>query len=157
MHPTISPDLQRMAILALPHRLAPLRARLAGVLAGVLAALVLSACSDDSSSPNSLQILDVTVALSQGVTCAEGGVDTEFQGLTGQNVTIEASGASNLRPVFTLYAPDFETQLGSSFSVGAGKARLIHRLEQPGTHHVTLCEENGAGGAVRVTVTAPLL
>jgi hypothetical protein len=123
----------------------------------VLAVLVLSACGDDSSSPNSVRILDVTVTLSQGVSCDEGGLNTQFVGVAGQNVTIEASGASNLRPGFTLYAPDFETQLGSSFAGSAGKARLTHRLEQSGTHHVTLCEENGVGGALRVTVTAPAL
>jgi hypothetical protein len=69
-------------------------------------------------------------------------------------VTIAATGAATLTPRFTLYAPDFTTQLGGSTAGVPGAASLKFTLTSSGVHHVTLCDINGVGGTLRVKVTA---
>jgi hypothetical protein len=100
---------------------------------------------------------DITLSLTAAEACSAGGVDTDFLGESGTTVTIVAAGGSNLRPQFTLYAPDFTTQLGGSSPDGNGRARLALALAQSGTHYVTLCDGVGATGNIRVTITRPIL
>jgi hypothetical protein len=128
--------------------------------AATLAAVVLLAgCGGDDATgtPSTVQLLDVSVTLPAGVNCDEGGTHAEFTGTTGKTVTILASGATNLHPVFVLYGPDFTTQLGSSSAYGDGKARLSIALTQSGTHNLSICETNGLAGTLRITVVAPNL
>lgn len=122
----------------------------------LLAASCLIACGGSSTTPTPAQgtvLLDTTLTFVQGVTCNTGGVSTSFAGTSGRTVTIAATGAATLTPQFTLYAPDFATQLRGSSSAGAGAASLSFALTQTGTHHVTLCDVNGVAGAIRVVVT----
>ena len=122
----------------------------------VVAALCLTGCGGTSTTPTQSQgttLLDTTLTFVQGVTCNTGGVSTSFAGTSGRTVTIAATGAATLTPQFTLYAPDFATQLRASSAAGAGAASLTFALTQTGTHHVTLCDVNGVAGAVRVVVT----
>lgn len=124
------------------------------------AALALLGCgSDDATSPNSGTVVlrDITLTFTAAEACSAGGLDTDFLGESGTTVTIQAAGGANLRPQFTLYAPDFATQLAGSTPNGNGRARLVHALTQSGTHYVTLCDGVGATGNVRVTVTRPIL
>ena len=122
----------------------------------LLAASCLIACGGSSTTPTPAQgtvLLDTTLTFVRGVTCNTGGVSTSFAGTSGRTVTIAATGAATLTPQFTLYAPDFATQLRGSSSAGAGAASLSFALTQTGTHHVTLCDVNGVAGAIRVVVT----
>jgi len=122
----------------------------------ILLASGLTSCgSTTSPTPQGTVLLDTTVAVVQGVTCNTGGVSTDFTGTAGRTVIITATGATSLTPRFTLYAPDFATQLGGSASTGAGAASLTFALTQTGVHHVTLCDVNGVGGTLRVVVTQP--
>lgn len=128
-------------------------------LAALLAAIAVAGCSDstepeDDTDPT-VVLRDVTLAFTAGISCDVGGVSTSFTAAAGTTVTILAAGASNLTPLFVLYAPDFSTQIGSSEANGAGRARLIITLAASGEHHVTLCEANARGGSVKVTVTRP--
>lgn len=123
-----------------------------------LAALLLTGCGGkDSTAPSEVQILNVSVNLDAGVNCDQGGAAAEFAGQAGKTYTILASGASSLRPFFVLYAPDFGTQLGASSAYGNGKARLSIGVTETGTFHLTVCEVNGAGGTLKITVVAPNL
>ena len=54
--------------------------------------------------------------------------------------------------MFTLYAPDFTTQLGGSSPGGAGAASLTVALTQSGLHHLSVCDVNGVAATLRVTV-----
>jgi hypothetical protein len=123
----------------------------------LLAALSLAGCggSETSPTPQPTVLLDATVNFVQGVTCNTGGVSVDFGGTAGRSVAIAATGSASLTPRFTLYAPDFATQLGGSTSTGAGAASLTFALTQTGVHHVTLCDVNGTAGPVRVVVTQP--
>ena len=126
-------------------------------LAVLLAASLAMGCGNDTTATSTVQLLDVTLTLTQGVTCDVGGVSADFTGTAGKTVTALASGSSNLRPQFVLYAPDYSTQLASSAPNGSGRAKLTFALTQTGQHHLTLCDANGAAGALRVTVTTPVL
>jgi hypothetical protein len=131
--------------------------RFAPACAGVVMAIAgfhLVGCGSSTSpiGPTPVVLLDTTVPLVQGVTCNTGYVGTEFTGVAGKTVAISAAGAANLTPLFTLYAPDFATQLAGSSSSGAGAASLTFALTQSGLHHVSICDLNGAGGTLRVTV-----
>ena len=90
----------------------------------VIAGLLLTGCGGSSSPtvPTSVVLLDTTLTLVQGVTCNTGYVGTEFTGVAGKSVSISATGAASLTPLFIVYAPDFATQLGGSSSSGAGAA-----------------------------------
>ena len=88
----------------------------------------------------------------QGVTCNVGYVGAEFTGVTGKTVTISTTGAASLTPLFILYAPDYATQLAVSSPGSAGAASLTFALTQSGLHHLSICDVNGAGGALKVTV-----
>ena len=122
----------------------------------LLLALSLTGCGGTSTTPTPSQgtvLLDTSLTFVQGVTCNTGGVSASFAGTSGRTVTIAATGAATLTPQFTLYAPDFATQLRASSAAGAGAASLTFALTQTGTHHVTLCDVNGVAGAIRVVVT----
>ena len=121
----------------------------------VIVQLLLPACSGSTSPivPTPVVLLDTTVSLVQGVTCNTGYVGTEFTGVAGKTVSISATGAANLTPLFIVYAPDFATQLAGSSSSGAGAASLTLALTQSGLHHVSVCDLNGVAGTVRVLVT----
>jgi hypothetical protein len=124
--------------------------------AAVLLAAFLAGCGGSDSSPTTPQatvLLDTSLTVVAGVTCNTGGVSADFNGTSGRTVVITATGPANLTPQFTLYAPDFATQLRGSTSTGAGAASLTFALTQTGVHHVTLCDANAAAGAVRVVVT----
>jgi hypothetical protein len=103
--------------------------------------------------PQATVLLDTSVTFVAGVTCNTGGVSVDFNGTSGRTVSIAATGATSLTPRFTLYAPDFATQLAGSSSTGGGAASLTFALTQTGVHHVTLCDLNGIAGPVRVVVT----
>ena len=131
------------------RRFAPACAGLVMVIAG----LHLTGCGSKSpTAPTPVVLLDTTVTLVQGVTCSIGYAGAEFTGAAGKTVTISTTGAASLTPLFILYAPDFATQLGGSSSSGAGAASLTFALTQPGLHHLSICDANGVGGALRVTV-----
>ena len=121
----------------------------------LLAQLCLPGCGGSSTSPTPSEtvLLNTAVSVAPGPTCTTGGVSTDFAGTAGRAVTITANGAATLAPRFTLYAPDFTTQLGGSAPAGAGAASLTFTLIQTGTHHVSLCDLNGAGGTLTVKVT----
>jgi hypothetical protein len=122
--------------------------------AAILLAACLTSCGSDSpTTPQGTVLLDTNLNLVAGVTCNTGGVSADFNGTAGRTVIITATGASSLTPRFTLYAPDFATQLGGSSSTGAGAASLTFALTQAGVHHVTACDLNGVGGTLRVVVT----
>ena len=125
-----------------------------------LAALLVSgaACGGDSSTDAAtVVLLDQTFPLHAAEACADGGVSMDFSGTAGRTITAEATGPSNMTPVFVLYAPDFATQIAVSSPNGSGKAKLIFTLTLAGTHHITLCEATGVSGSVRMRVTAPVL
>ena len=132
------------------------RRALAWMGASAFAGLAVAGCSS-SSAPATVTVLDVTLTFVQGETCNTGGIATEFTAQSGVTVTILASAASNLTPLFVLYGPDYATQVGASQAYGAGRARLVQVLSQSGAQHVSLCEQNGRAGSVRVTVTEPFL
>jgi len=121
----------------------------------VIAAFLLTGCNGPTSPivPPPTVLLDTTLTLVQGVTCNTGYVGTEFTGVAGRSVSISATGAANLTPLFIAYAPDFATQLGGSSSSGAGAASLTLSLTQSGLHHLSVCDLNGVAGTVRVLVT----
>ena len=132
------------------------RASLGAAAAVLLAHLCLTGCggsTDSPTSPSETVLLSTTVSFVAGVTCATGGVSTDFTGTSGRSVTIAANGAASLTPRFTLYAPDFATQLGGSSSTGAGAASLNFTLTQSGVHHVTFCDLNGVAGSLAVRIT----
>jgi hypothetical protein len=125
----------------------------AGPIAMVVVALFLTACGSTSpNAPTPVVLLDTTLTLTQGVPCNVGYVGAEFTGTAGKTVSILAVGAPNLSPLFTLYAPDFATQLGGSSPGGAGSASLTFALTQSGLHHLSVCDLNGVGGTLRITV-----
>ena len=121
----------------------------------VLAQLSLTGCgsTDMPTSPTDTVLLSTSVNFVAGVTCATGGANVEFPGTAGKTVVITASATAALTPRFTLYAPNFTTQLGGSVSTGAGTSSLTTTLTASGTHYVTLCDVNGIAGAVAVKVT----
>jgi hypothetical protein len=80
-------------------------------------------------------------------------VNRDFNGTSGKTVVVTVSGPSTLTPQFTLYAPDFATQLAGSAAISAGRAALTHALTETGTHHLTICELNGAAGNFSLVVT----
>lgn len=98
-------------------------------------------------------LLDTSLTVVAGVNCNTGGVSADFNGTSGRTVAIVATGSSTQTPRFTLYAPDFATQLAGSSATGAGAASLTFALTQTGVHHITLCDLNGVAGPVRVVVT----
>ena len=108
---------------------------------------------DSPTTPSETVLLNTTLNFTAGVTCVTGGVTAEFAGTASKSVTITATSAATLTPRFTLYAPDFATQLGGSASSGAGSAALTFTLLATGTHHVSACELNGVGGPVTLKVT----
>lgn len=119
----------------------------------VIAGLHLTGCgSAPPTAPAPIVLLDTMVTVVDGVNCTVGYVGAEFTGTAGTTVAISATGATNLTPVFILYAPDFATQLASSTSRGAGTASLIHTLTQTGVHHLSICDANGTAGTLRITV-----
>jgi hypothetical protein len=105
------------------------------------------------TAPIGITLLDTTVTLAQGVSCNVGYVGADFQGMTGKTVAISAAGAGHMTPLFILYAPDFATRISQSSPSGAGAASLTVGLTQSGVHHLSICDVNGNGGVVRVTVT----
>lgn len=109
--------------------------------------------TESPTSPSDTVLLSTSVNFVAGVTCATGGVSVDFAGTAGKAIAVTATGAAALTPRFTLYAPDFATQLAGSTSSGAGSAALNFTLTQTGTHHVSLCDLNGVAGAVAVKVT----
>jgi hypothetical protein len=132
------------------------RVTLPPLAAVLLAGLWLPSCGGSTTSPSSTQgtvLLDTTVTVVLGVTCNTGGVSTDFNGTAGKTVTIAATGAASLTPRFTLYAPDFTTQLGGSSSSGAGASSLTSALTLTGVHHVSVCDVNGVAGSIRLVVT----
>lgn len=114
-----------------------------------------AACGDDddASGPDLDVLLSTNVILTSGVTCATGGVSKDFAGTATKTIVITASGGAALTPEITLYAPDFETQLGGSASTGAGRAALTHTLTETGTHHISVCDANGTAGSLSLVVT----
>jgi ABC-type phosphate transport system substrate-binding protein len=121
-----------------------------------LCTLALGACGGDSTSPDdgsTVVLLDVSKTLAAGIDCNTGGFDAEFTGQTGTTVTITVTGSSNTQPQFTLYSPDFSTQLAGSSDAGAGKATLSVALNQSGVFHVSACDARAVGGSFKVTVT----
>jgi hypothetical protein len=116
-----------------------------------LLALLSFACSSPAA-PTEITLLNTTLTMTQGVTCENGGVSADFMGTAGTTVVISGSGTAAQTPRFTLYAPDFATQLGGSSSSGAGAASLTIGLAQTGVHHVTFCDVNGVGGTLRAMV-----
>jgi hypothetical protein len=130
--------------------------RLAGAcLVMAIAGLHLTGCGSappTAPPPAPIVLLDTMVNVMDGVNCNVGYVGAEFTGTAGTTVAISATGATNLTPVFILYAPDFATQLASSSSRGAGAASLTHLLTQTGLHHLSICEANGIAGTLRITV-----
>jgi hypothetical protein len=119
----------------------------------VIAVLHLTGCGSTSpTGPTPVVLLDTTVTLAQGVPCNVGYVGAEFTGVAGKTVAISATGTASLMPLFILYAPDFATQLAGSSSTGAGAASLTFALTQSGLHHLSICDVNGAAGALRITV-----
>jgi hypothetical protein len=123
--------------------------------AAVLAAIATACGGDDGTDPNdsgAVTLKDVTLTLPTGQNCDVGGVTTDFTGESGKTVVITATTAASLHPQFTLYAPDFDTQLGGSTSAGAGKATLTFVLTQSGDHHVSACDANGGAGTIRIVV-----
>jgi hypothetical protein len=119
----------------------------------VIAAIYLPGCGGSPpNGPSPVVLLDTTVTLTQGVPCNIGYVGAEFAGVAGKTVAISATGAASLTPLFTLYAPDFATQLGGSSSSGAGAASLTFVLTQSGLHHLSVCDLNGVAGTLKVTV-----
>jgi hypothetical protein len=133
------------------------RCALAVCVAIAIAQLLLTGCNGSTppTAPTSVVLLDTTLTLVQGVTCNTGYVGTEFTGVTGTRVSISATGAANLTPLFVVYAPDFATQLGGSSPSGAGAAALTLALTQSGLHHLSVCDLNGVAGTVRVIVMQP--
>jgi hypothetical protein len=120
-----------------------------------LSALSLTGCGSSSTAPaasTSVVLLDTSVSLLAGVTCNTGNVAVDFTGTAGKSVAIAATGAATLNPHFTLYAPDFATQLAGSTS-SAGAASLTYAITLNGVHHLSLCDANGVAGALHVTVT----
>lgn len=132
------------------RRFAAVAARVVMVIAG----FCLTGCggSDSPTGPTPVILLDTTVSLVQGVTCNTGYVGAEFTGVAGKTVSITATGAADLTPLFILYAPDFATQLASSSSSGVGAASLTLALMQSGLHHLSVCDVNGVAGTLRVIV-----
>jgi hypothetical protein len=130
--------------------------RFASTCAGLImiAGLYLTGCGSKSPTAPTppVVLLDTTVTLMQGVTCNVGYVGAEFTGVAGKSVVISATGAGSLTPLFILYAPDYASQLGVSASSGAGAASLTFALTQSGLHHLSICDVNGVGGALRITV-----
>jgi hypothetical protein len=119
----------------------------------LIAGLHLTGCGSTSpAAPTPVVLLDTTVTLVQGVTCNVGYVGAEFTGAAGKTVAISATGATNLTPLFILYAPDFATQLSGSSPSGAGAASLTFPLTQSGLHHLSICDVNGVAGTLRVVV-----
>jgi hypothetical protein len=120
----------------------------------LVAGLLPAGCGGSSSptGPTTRILLDTTVTLVQGVTCNTGYVGAEFTGTAGTTVSISATGAAGLAPLFTLYAPDFATQLGGSSPSGPGAASLTLALAQSGLHHLSVCDLNGTAGTLRVVV-----
>ena len=118
--------------------------------------LILMGCGSSSTAPitsTQVVLLDTSVTLLAGVTCNTGNMAVDFTGTAGKTVTISATGAATLTPQFTLYAPDFATQLAGATSSSAGSASLTFTLTQTGVHHVSLCDTKGVAGTLRVTVT----
>ena len=119
--------------------------------------LYLAGCGSSGSSPSitstPVTLLDTNVTLLAGVTCNTGNQAVDFPGTAGKTVAISATGAATLTPHFTLYAPDFATQLAGSVSGGVGTASLTFALTQTGVHHISLCDSNGVAGTLHVTVT----
>jgi len=130
--------------------------RLARGVAGlgvVIAGLHLTGCgSTPPSAPTPVMLLDTLVTVANGVNCTVGYVGAEFSGTPGTTVTISATGATNLTPLFILYAPDFATELAVSSSSGAGSASLTTALTRTGLHHLSICDVNGTAGTLRITV-----
>jgi len=129
----------------------------AGACAGLLfSALYLAGCGSSSTAPvtsTQVVLLDTSVTLLAGVTCSTGNMAVDFTGTSGKTVLISATGAATLTPQFTLYAPDFATQLAGATSSTAGSASLTFTLTQSGVHHISLCDTKGVAGTLRVTVT----
>jgi hypothetical protein len=118
-----------------------------------IAALHLTACGSSApTQPTPVLLLETTVSLAPGVRCNVGYVGAEFTGVSGKTVAITATGGASLTPLFILYAPDFATQLAGSSPSGAGAASLTFALTQSGVHHLSICDVNGVGGVLRVTV-----
>ena len=115
----------------------------------------------DSSGPDdeggAVTILDVTVTIDQGIDCNEGGVSQQFNGVAGASVTITATAASNMKPGFILYDIAYNEQLAASTAAGAGKATLTFTLTETGAHNLSICEDNGIGGPIRIIVKQPSL
>ena len=51
--------------------------------------------------------------------------------------------------------PDYATQLALGTASTSNTETLDYTLTQSGTFHVTVCDVNGVGGDVRLTVTQP--
>jgi len=134
------------------HSVASASRRKAG-LALMIAGLAVAGCgSTPPMAPTPVMLLDTLVTVADGVNCTVGYVGAEFSAAPGANVTISATGATNLMPVFILYAPDFATQLAVSSSSGAGAASLTTSLTRAGLHHLSICDVNGTAGTLRITV-----
>jgi hypothetical protein len=120
----------------------------------IFALTTVAACGDDSTDPDDgTTVLDQTKSFVAGESCDNnGGINFDFTSSPGKTVVITASGAVALRPAFVLYAPDFGEQLGFSTAGSPGKASLTKALTHTGAHHVTVCEQNGLGAVVRLTV-----
>ena len=89
----------------------------------VIAALFLAGCGGPISPDEHLEVvlLDTSVNLVEGVTCYVGYVGADFGGVTGRTVAISVTGAPNLTPLFTLYAPDFATLSACPRQAAAGQ------------------------------------
>lgn len=124
----------------------------------IFGGLSVAGCGGSNTAPStpaastSVVLLDTSVTLLAGVTCVTGNKSVDFTGTAGKTVAISATGAANMTPHFTLYAPDFATQLAASTST-AGAASLTFALTLTGVHHLSLCDNNGVAGTLRVTVT----
>ena len=124
--------------------------------AGLLAGLSLIGCGGSSTSPTPqpTTLLNRTLTLTAGQNCNAGGVSSDFTPTSGKTVTATATGSGSVNPSLTLYAPDFTTQLSGALG-SSGRASLTFTINQTGTHHLSVCDPNGVGGSVTVTITQP--
>lgn len=129
--------------------------RLRAFAAVLTASAMLAGCGDDdeSTGPDPDVLLSTNIILTAGVTCETGGVNKDFNGVAGKTIAMVVSGAASLTPQFTLYAPDFDTQLAFSASTGAGRAAASRALTETGTYHISVCDANGVAGNVTLVVT----
>lgn len=123
----------------------------------VVALVGLTGCGGGSSpsAPSSAVVttlVDTSVTLPVGATCQTSGQSLDFSSESGKTIAITVTGSAGTNLVIILYAPDFATQLATG-GLNGTTGTLSFTLFETGTHHLTVCDANGVGGAVRVNVT----